>query len=470
MLASTYIGTTDYDQCYFVQLDRQDSVYVVGQTEGAYPVTPGVYSNPNSGQFITKLDPGLSTIDYSTVFGTGSGAPDISPTAFLVDVCEWVYVSGWGGSTNFSGSTTGLTTTFDAEQSTTDGSDLYVIVLGNECTTLEYATFMGGPVSNEHVDGGTSRFDKKAIIYQAVCAGCWGNSDFPTTSGAYSNTNNSTGCNLAAFKMEFAPPFVIADFDVLPSNEGCAPFDVTFTNTSYGGISFQWDFGDGSPIDPSYHTSHTYTLPGTYTVTLYVVDPSSCNLIDSTKQDIIVHPSPNAVAYQDTSICFGEDYTLLATGGGSYEWFPPTGLSDPFSASPTVNVTTDIEYEVVVTNAFGCKDSDSVAITVIYPPPANAGADLIVCPDSSIQLNGSGGPGSVAWEPPGTLDDPFILDPVATPSTTTDYILFITAANGCVGRDTVTVTVAEVNADAGADIELCVGEDSVLSGSGGVFI
>ena len=44
-LGSTYIGTGSYDQCFFVQLDTQDAVYVVGQTHGSYPVTPGKYTN-----------------------------------------------------------------------------------------------------------------------------------------------------------------------------------------------------------------------------------------------------------------------------------------------------------------------------------------------------------------------------------------------------------------------------------------
>ena len=32
LLSSTYLGTTEFDQSYFVQLDTQDDVYVVGQT------------------------------------------------------------------------------------------------------------------------------------------------------------------------------------------------------------------------------------------------------------------------------------------------------------------------------------------------------------------------------------------------------------------------------------------------------
>ena len=67
------------------------------------------------------------------------------------------------------------------------------MVLDDGLSSILYATYYGGSQSNEHVDGGTSRFDK-GIIYQSVCAGCGGNSDFPIepNPGAVSTTNNSS--------------------------------------------------------------------------------------------------------------------------------------------------------------------------------------------------------------------------------------------------------------------------------------
>jgi len=73
LMASTYVGTTEYDQCYFGQINTANNVYVIGQTEGTYPITPSiVYNNTNSEQFIHKLTPDLSTTVFSTTFGTGS--------------------------------------------------------------------------------------------------------------------------------------------------------------------------------------------------------------------------------------------------------------------------------------------------------------------------------------------------------------------------------------------------------------
>ncbi len=212
-LQGTYVGTSEYDQTYFVQVDPSGNPYVAGQTRGAYPVTAPIYNNPNSGQFITKFLPDLSAIQRSMVFGTGTPIPNISPSAFLVDRCERIFFSGWGGNTNAmprgnGGRTTGLTKTNDAYQPVTDGSDFYLAVFSRNFDTLLYATFFGGisnanANSHEHVDGGTSRFDKNGIVYQSVCGGCGGNSLFPTSSTAWSRQNRSNNCNNALFKIDF---------------------------------------------------------------------------------------------------------------------------------------------------------------------------------------------------------------------------------------------------------------------------
>ena len=94
---ATYLGTGAYDQTYFLQLDGSGAVYVLGQTLGSYPVTSGRYQNAGGKQFIHKLTPDLATTGFSTVFGSGRPTIDISPTAFLVDQCNRIYVSGWGG-------------------------------------------------------------------------------------------------------------------------------------------------------------------------------------------------------------------------------------------------------------------------------------------------------------------------------------------------------------------------------------
>jgi hypothetical protein len=210
----TYIGTSGYDQAHFLQLDAAGNAYLFGQTMGSFPATPGLYGNPNGSLFIQKLNPDLTASIYSTAFGSRGGSrvgPNIVPTAFLVDDCERVYVSGWGGEDNdlgqwLGGNTFGLPVTGNAVQRTTDGSDFYLAQFSAGMTGLEYATFFGQSGGGaDHVDGGTSRFDKRGVIYQAMCATCGGGQGFPAppSAGSYTTRNGSSNCNNGAFKMTF---------------------------------------------------------------------------------------------------------------------------------------------------------------------------------------------------------------------------------------------------------------------------
>jgi len=167
ILRSTFTGTPTFNQVYFLDLDMQENVYVYGQTTGSFPVTSGVYSNPNSGQFVQKFDNTLATLSFSTVFGSGIGIPNISPTAFIVNDCVNIFLSGWGGQINsqlgfWNSSTNHMPVTPDAYQKNTSGSDFYFMVLSSDASQLLYATYLGGADSRTHVDGGTCRFDKSA--------------------------------------------------------------------------------------------------------------------------------------------------------------------------------------------------------------------------------------------------------------------------------------------------------------------
>ena len=289
--AGTFIGTNAYDQVYGVQTDDSNHVYVMGQTNGAYPVTAGVYTNANSSQFVTKLNNTLTAILASTVYGNGTQAvTNISPVAFLVDKCGSIYVSGWGGPTGGNpGNTTGLPTTPGAIQTTTDGSDFYFIVFSKNFQNLLYASFFGQNAPNgEHVDGGTSRFDPNGVIYQAICAACGGSQGFPTTQGSWSTSNGSLNCNLGAVKIDFQlqnPNAIAAATGPLT---GCAPFVVNFQNNSSSATSYLWDFGDGSPTSNLFAPSHTYTTAGTFTITLIASNPNGCTATTDTASFVVL--------------------------------------------------------------------------------------------------------------------------------------------------------------------------------------
>ena len=226
LMQGRYHGTNLYEQAHFVQTGQTGKPYIYGQTEANMPNVNARFYQAGGGQFITTYSVDLSTVEMQTTFGYNGNntiMPNISPSAFLVDRCERIFVSGWGGATNSAlydvttfaakqhrnkGRTTGLQTTPDAAQKNTDGSDFYIAVFSKNFYSLAYATFFGGvstpgKPAEEHVDGGTSRFDAKGIIYQSVCAGCRRNGLFPVTPTAYSRTMNSDNCNNALFKIDF---------------------------------------------------------------------------------------------------------------------------------------------------------------------------------------------------------------------------------------------------------------------------
>ncbi|HUR10888.1 MAG TPA: PKD domain-containing protein [Flavitalea sp.] len=299
LLKSTYLGTSEIDIIYGIQHDKLGFPYVMGVTRGVWTVTSNVsYSNPNSSQFVSKLKPDLSGYEYSTVFGTGVRKPNMSPVAFLVDRCENVYISGWGGWSApgdpdpfDQAGVAGMPTTSDAIKRVTDNRDMYFIVIKKNAQSLLYGTFFGQDGGyGEHVDGGTSRFDQQGAIYQAICANCGGNATFPTTPGVIGPTNRAVGtggCNLAAVKINFNFAGVASGpkvyFNGVPDSIGCVPFNVVFRDTVRNAQSYQWDFSDGSPSEftTNFQTTHTFNSVGTYRVRLIAVDSNTCNIRDT---------------------------------------------------------------------------------------------------------------------------------------------------------------------------------------------
>ena len=184
-----------------------------------------------------------------------------------------------------------MPTTSNAYQASTDGSDFYLGVFTADASSLLYATYFGGGTSSEHVDGGTSRFDKNGKVYQAVCAGCGGNSDFPTSVGSWSSTNNSTNCNLGAFKfsLENITPVIS-----IPQPYVCLPNSYQFNNLSQGGDQYFWDFGDGN-TSTQFSPSHSYQDTGHYEVTLIVSDSLGCLQEDTAVISIDVFYVNNAI-------------------------------------------------------------------------------------------------------------------------------------------------------------------------------
>jgi len=387
IIHSTYTGTSGFDQVYFIDLDRKGSVYVYGQTNSrSFPVTAGVYSNAGSGQFLQKFDSTLAVLNYSTVFGSGIGIPNISPTAFLVNGCGIIYMSGWGGEVNsgyWSSDTAGMPVTPEAIQTTTSGSDFYFCAFSDDASKLLYATFLGGTESRTHLDGGTCRFDKAGIVYHAVCSGCnfrnaanRATSDFPTTTSAYSNRNGSQNCNNLAFKLDLSLLKAVIRTNTPDGlnpgkNSFCVGAPVAFENLSFGGIEYRWVV-DGVPITKLTKDSVTYKFKkeGTYLITLKAIDKGSC-LGESNASTTVRINAPMGRAGGDKTICLGTSATLDASNGVTYRWTSEDGKekyegrNSAFPVSPQKTTA----YFVNITDVNRCSAEGKVKVKVL--PPVN---------------------------------------------------------------------------------------------------
>lgn len=461
LIQSTYIGANLYDQAFFVEINRNDEVFLLGQTLGGnFPVQNAV-SYPNSTQFIVKLNPQLNSIVNSFVFGNGQQNVNISPAAFMVDICGNMYVSGWGGSVLAGGiPLNNMPISPDAFQSTPPNQfDFYLFVYKRDFTGLLYGSYLGGNQAQEHVDGGTSRFDKNGVVYQSVCGGCGGFSDFPTTPGAWSNTNLAANrCNNLVFKF---------DFDLLPKAEfttdnviGCEDFTVTLTNTSPPSDSYVWDFGNGQTSSTIYSPTITYTDPGTYNVMLKVTD-SVCLLTDSLLIGITVLPEIQLSVSNDTILCASMPLTFTANSNGAatyFIWSSTNQFNDTLNlvTDSTLNIspTATTTYYVKVGNS-ACSKTDSVTVYFIGGTLSLDGNDSI-CKNEPTTLTATieipGITFNYDWSPDSIIT-PTPLPNVVTAQPTTSQWIYVEAngSNGCFDKDSIFISVGNINGTVSAN-------------------
>ncbi|MFN4977606.1 MAG: PKD domain-containing protein [Bacteroidota bacterium] len=320
---TTFQGTASTDFIYGIQFDKFGNPYTMGITLGKWQKRNALYGNENAKQFIAKMDPGLTSFTYTTAFGTSAAKPNISPVAFLVDRCENIYVSGWGGKLNlcdpgpYDAQTVGplgMDVTPDAIQKYTDNKDFYFIVIEKNADKLLYGSFWGqsgGEV--DHVDGGTSRFDSRGAIYMSICANCFGNNACPRTGtnpgdpitknmiitpGAVASSNAALpgGCNLAAVKINFSfdgvDNGIKSAINGVFDTSGCSPLTVKFYDTIAMAKTYIWNFGDGSKIDttsiPEIIHNYNVAKDSSFRIKLISIDENRCITRDSSFMQIKV--------------------------------------------------------------------------------------------------------------------------------------------------------------------------------------
>jgi len=125
-----------------------------------------------------------------------------------------------------------------------------------------------------------------------------------------------------------------------------------------GGTSYEWS-GAGITDPSASQQVISPTASGVYTVT---VVSGACSDVASVY--VTVHSLPVASAGDDTTIVLGSWVQLHASGGVSYTWYPPTGLSCTDCSDPVASPEVTTEYRVTVTDGNGCSATDGVLVRV----------------------------------------------------------------------------------------------------------
>ena len=184
--------------------------------------------------------------------------------------------------------------------------------------------------------------------------------------------------------------------------------------------------------------------PGTYTVT--VTDLNGCQV--TSQVEVQALNSVVADAGADRTECSGVAIVLDGTnsqGASTFQWLD--GAGNPISTDSITGLgeLPDGTYTYVLIATDGiCSDADTVVVTVLQTPIADAGPDHTVYVQGTVVLGGSpaGPPGSTfAWQPDSLLDHADLPNPTATVHATTWFTLTVTGPDGCTGIDSLMVTV-----------------------------
>jgi len=258
-----------------------------------------------------------------------------------------------------------------------------------------------------------------------------------SASGNYAVSVDSIGCTSSSSAIDVivhanpATPTIAANGPLT----FCSGDSVVLTSGSLTGNA--WSTGETSQ-SIVVSTSGAYTLTVGENVTPNLVCESSSTI------SLLVNPLPLITIASNSPACEGDSVVVSATAnnGITFSWSGPNGFSSTnqnlllYNSSPNISGN----YSLTVTDANGCVNAATSNVSFNAKPNAFAGADIEICPGEQITLNASGGI-TYSWSPPQFINNAAISNPIVNPGQTQNYMVLVTDANGCSGRDTIQVIV-----------------------------
>lgn len=216
----------------------------------------------------------------------------------------------------------------------------------------------------------------------------------------------------------------------------CIGESIQLSASSKSGSIYEWEPSTGLN---NHKIASPVALP--LITTTYKVTVTNNDCIDSAFVTITVDNLPQNSITKNFSICEGSSIIIGTRDNPdyTYKWNPIVFLNNPTKANPLCSATKDMEYIVAITNKNNCTVYDTIRVKVGKDLQIYTGKDTAICVGNGVQLSATGAE-TYEWSPKTGLSDPFVSNPVATPTTTTTY--FVTGKAGlCSGKDTIVVSV-----------------------------
>ena len=216
------------------------------------------------------------------------------------------------------------------------------------------------------------------------------------------------------------------------------------------------------------NTTTPVVFPTTTTYYHVKLEREGCNNSDSVYVRVVDHVSLQVM--NDTTICSSDTIPLrIISDGFQYTWSPATQLINPAVKNPLAITPVTTAYQVKATLG-GCSATKNINVTAIPYPFVNAGRDTIICYNTEAQLRAFTNGSSWSWASASSLNDISLLNPIAHPVRTSEYVFTAYDTRGCPkpGIDSVLVTVLpKIIAYAGRDTAVVIGQSLQLNASGG---
>ncbi len=289
------------------------------------------------------------------------------------------------------------------------------------------STGTGVTYSWDFDDGGISSLQNPSHLY--IAAGTY-NVQLITSNGSCSDT---------IIHQVIITPGPVITVNPNPSSI-CAGQTVALTAS--GATTYTWapnynlTSTTGANVTASPVVSTTYTVTGT---------TNGCNGTTTTVVSVNALSTVNSFPASSV-ICEGDSVIITGIGANTYSWAPSIGLNSSTGSSVVAIPTITTTYVLTGTNAAGCDGFDTTIITVNSLPiiAVNPSAPSI-CGIGNVQLTASGA-NTYSWNPPTSLNNNSISNPIASPLSTITYVVTGTSIQNCISTAQVVVTVNQLPA------------------------